>query len=234
VWSIWTRLLLAVGVLASVVLAMGTQFFDGVVYQQLHEYLPGWDALRTPGRLVIWTTLLLGLLAAGAVAAFRVRAREQSLQRRGTAIPAAWLRLAALVPVVLVLLEGLNTTPHEVVPRPPAALTEVAAPVLVLPSNQDTDQLVMLWSTDGFVPVANGGSGFSPASQHDTRQVTQSFPDQQSVSYLRSLGVATVVVLPDRVVGTPWEGVLDGSTGEEFGVGREEIGGAIVFHLGEG
>jgi hypothetical protein len=229
VWSVRVRLALAAGVAASVLVGMGTQFADGAVYQLLYDWLPGWNGLRTPGRLVIWTTLLLGVLAAGAVTAFVTRSRELALER-GSPQPGPWLRLAALLPVVLVLAEGLNTTPHPVVPPQPAALATVPGPVLVLPSNQATDQLVMLWSTDRFVPVVNGGSGFAPESLTTTRELTQTFPDQPSISHLRSLGVATVVVLP-RAAGTEWEGALRG-TGEGLGITREEIGDAVVFHLG--
>jgi hypothetical protein len=233
VWSAWSvrvRLALLAGVVASAALALGTNFFDGVAYRALHDWLPGWDGLRTPGRLLIWTTLLLAVLAAGAVAGFVARARDLALHR-GFRDPGPWLRLAALLPVVLVLAEGTGNTPHPVVPQQPPALAAVDGPVLVLPSDQATDQLVMLWSTDRFAPVVNGGSGFAPESLTRTRQITQQFPDQESVSYLRSLGVATVVVLPDRVVGTNWEGALH-ATGDGLGITREEIGGAVVFHLG--
>lgn len=209
---------------------MGTQFLDGSAYRLLYDYLPGWDALRTPGRLIIWTTLLLAILAAGTVTAFAVRIWELARERDWPA-PGPLLRIAALVPVLLVLAEGVNNTPHEVVPLQPAALATVEGPILVLPSDQATDQLVMLWSTDRFESVANGGSGFGPASLTETREATLTFPDQPSVSYLRSLGIETVVVLPDRVVGTEWEGALRG-TGDGLGVRREEIDGAVVFHLG--
>jgi len=229
IWPVRVRLLLAAGVAASVLLGMGTQFAGGGVYRLLYDWLPGWDGLRTPGRLVIWTTLLLGVLAAGAVSAFGARSRELALER-GSAHPGAWLRLAALLPVVLVLAEGLNTTPHPVVPRPPAALATVDGPLLVLPSDPATDQLVMLWSTDGFEPVVNGSSGFAPESLTTTREVTQTFPDEASISHLRSIGVVAVVVLP-TAAGTEWEGALRG-TGDGFGITREEIDGTVVFHLG--
>jgi hypothetical protein len=223
------RLWLGAGVLITGALAMGTQLAGGALYRLLYVALPGWDGLRTPGRLVLWTTLLLAVLAAGAVSALWSRARELALDR-GSPRPGGWLRLAALLPLLLVLAEGLNTTPHVVVPRQPAALATVEGPVLVLPSDQLTDMQVMMWSTDRFVPLVNGGSGFLPRSLTQTRQVTQSFPDAHSVEYLRSLGVATVIVLPDRVIGTPWEGARH-ATGAEFGVTREEIGDSIVFHL---
>jgi hypothetical protein len=231
-WSVRARLWLAAGVVLSAGLTMGTEVFDGVIYRPLFYGLPGWDALRTPGRMVIWTTLLLGLLAAGAVGALASRSRELA-RSRGFRQPGGWLRLATLLPAVLVLAEGVNTVPAVVVPPQPAALATVEGPVLVLPSNSWTDVKVMLWTTDRFVPVVNGASGFVPPPLAEARQVTQTFPDPASVDYLRSLGVATVVVLPDRVGGTPWEGAVT-ATGAELGLTREEIGGAIVFHLGPG
>lgn len=231
VWSMWTRIWLAAVVAVSVGLGMGTELFDGAGYELVYEWLPGWDALRTPGRLVIWTTLALAILAAGAVTAVADRARELALDR-GAPRPVGWLRLALFVPAALVLVEGIGTTPQVTVPQPPAALAEVEGPVLVLPSDQITDMLVMMWTVEGgrFVPVVNGGSGFLPPSLWETRQVTQSFPDQASVDYLRSLGVSSVVVLPDRVAGTPWASAVD-PAGVELGLTREEIHGSIVFHL---
>ncbi len=229
VWSLRARLWLSAGVVVTVILAMGTEFAEGALYRPLFEALPGWDGLRTPGRLVIWTTLLLGVLAAGAVSALVARARELAVHR-GSPYPVGWLRWAAIAPLVLVLLEGLNTTPHVIVPPQPRALAVVEGPVLVLPSDQITDMQVMMWTTDRFVPLVNGGSGFAPTSLTEVRRITTAFPDHASVSHLRSMGVATVVVLPDRVIGTPWEGALY-ATGEEFGVTREEIDGVLVFHL---
>lgn len=228
-WSVRTRVWLAAGVVVTAGLALGTELFDGAVYRLLYEWLPGWDALRTPGRMVVWTTLLLGILAAGAVAALAARARDLA-QARGAPRPGGWLTLVLLVPAALVLVEGISTTPHVVVPPAPPALASATGPMLVLPTSHEADTLVMLWNTDRFVPQVNGGSGFSPPSLHATRRAVETFPDDESVSYLRSLGVSTVVVLPDRVAGTPWEDVPD-SPAEPAGVRREEVAGGIVFHL---
>jgi hypothetical protein len=227
IFSIWTvrqRLLLLAGVVVSLALAMGTEFFDGDAgYLLLFKHLPGWDGLRTPGRLVLWTTLLLGVLAAGAVSAFVERAKE-------LAGPRPWLRFAALVPLVLVLVEGLNTTPHPIVPEQPAALRTVNGPMMVLPSDQLTDENIMLWATDEFQPMVNGGSGFVPVQQNQTRQVVQAFPDQNSINYLRELGVKTVVILRDRVGGTPWQAAPDIPV-DGLGITREQVGDALVYHL---
>ncbi|MGW4291582.1 hypothetical protein ACWEH1_00780 [Micromonospora chersina] len=230
VWRVRHRLFLLAGVLVTMALAMGTRFLGGrFTYVPLFEHLPGWNGLRTPGRMMLWATLLLGLLAAGAVTAFCARVRELAAERVPP-WPGPWLRLATLVPLLLVVVEGLNVTPHPVVPRQPAVMRTVDGPMLVLPSSQNLDQPVMLWSTDRFQRMVNGGSGFTPESQAQAREFTVSFPDFASVDYLRRRGVKNVVVLRDRLGGTPWEGMLDRPV-DGLGVTREEVGDAVVYRL---
>ncbi len=230
VWRVRHRIFLLAGVVVTMALAMGTKFFGGrFTYVPLFDYLPGWNGLRTPGRLMLWSTLLLGLLAAGAVTAFCARVRELAAERVPS-WPGPWLRLATLLPLLLVIGEGLNTTPHPVVPEQPAVMRVVDGPMLVLPSSQGLDQPVMLWSTSRFQDMVNGGSGFTPVLQARVREVAVTFPDQYSVDYLRQLEVKTVVVLPDRLGGTPWEGLLDRPT-DGLGITREEVGDAVVYRL---
>lgn len=230
IWKLRHRLLLLAGVLVTMTLAMGTRFIGGTfTYVPLFEHLPGWDGLRTPGRMMLWSTLLLGLLAAGAVSAFASRVREITAERIPP-WPGPWLRLATLLPLLLVVVEGLNNTPHPVVPAQPAAMRTVDGPLLVLPSSQNLDQPVMLWSTSRFQDVVNGGSGFTPEQLADVRRVTFAFPDQTSVNHLRTLGVRTVVLLRDQVAGTPWEATIDAPV-DALGIAREEIGETVVFRL---
>lgn len=232
IWTVRQRILLAAGVVLSVFLAMGTAVFDGgrPGYMTLYDVLPGWDALRTSGRLVIWTTLLLGILAAGAVSAFVEQATQVSVERV-PARPHPLLRFATLIPVVLVLIEGLNNTPHPVVPAPPPSLAQIKGPMLVLPSDQLRDEHVMVWLTDRFQPIVNGGSGFTPNRTRDVREAVKTFPDVNSVNMLRELGVTTVVVLKDYVGGTPYEGALTASV-DGLDVKREEKTDAVIFTLG--
>jgi hypothetical protein len=234
VFSLWTvrqRLLLLAGVLVSGILAMGTAFFGGTwTYLPLFEHLPGWDGLRTPGRIMLWTTLLLGILAAGAVGAFAERARLISEAERVPPRPGPFLRLVTLLPLLLVVVEGLNATPHETVPPQPAAMRVATGPILVLPSNQNSDQHVMLWSTSRFQDIVNGGSGFTPNRLAEVRQVTANFPDAASVDYLRRMGVRTVVVLRDRIAGTPLEASINLPV-DGLGIQREEMGDTVVYRL---
>ncbi|WP_199736598.1 hypothetical protein [Micromonospora sp. HM5-17] len=292
-WRIRHRVVLAVGVLVSVVLASGTTFGgDGNPgYATLVLYVPGWDAIRTPGRLVLWTTLLLGILAAGALTALTRQPATDPVgegtapvsgagadaagePKRDAAEPSATpgapppapaprpgrpvlrparypvppepvakprptagrgartlARLVAAIPLALVVLEGVNTTPHAPVIPQPAALRGAEGPLLVLPASGTLEFSVMLWSTDGFPKIVNGLASFTPESQARTHAVTTSFPDRASVDYLRGLGIRTVVVLPEYLPGSPWQDVLSRPV-DGLGVTREEIGGHVVFRLG--
>jgi hypothetical protein len=230
IWSLRQRLLLWGGVVLSIILAMGTAFFGGRPgYMTLYDILPGWDAIRTPGRLVIWTTLLLALLAAGAVTAFAEQAKEISLERV-TSRPHPLLRFATLIPVVLVLVEGLNVTEHPVVPLQPPSMATVQGPVLVLPSDQLHDENIMIWSTDRFEKLVNGGSGFTPNSTSQIRELAKTFPDQASIDWLRDNGVRTVLVLKEHVRGTPYEPALTAPV-DGLDIRREEAPDAVIFSL---
>jgi hypothetical protein len=238
VWTLRQRLLIAVAAVATMVFALGTNGpFDGKLgYLVLYKLLPGFDAIRTPGRLIVWTTLVLALLAAGAVSWLH----ERSTNRMPAAVSSPTRRLAAagvaVLGTVLLLVEGLNVLPHPVVPTAPAALRSehsdvVEAPYFVLPSDQGTDQLVMMWSIDGFPRIVNGSSGLTPISLTEMRAGTASFPDAQSIELLRRYGVKTVVVLRDRIDGTPWENAADAPI-DGLGIGRQEIENAVVYDLG--
>jgi hypothetical protein len=200
IWTVRARLLLLAGVVVSVALGLGTNGPDGgqLGYLWLFEHLPGFQGLRTPGRMIVWTTLLLAILAAGAVDEAARRLREGSAERAGASAGrlSLFARAALTLPLALVFVEGMNNTPHPVMPDQPASLSTVTGPYLVLPSYPLLDQHVMLWSTDGFQPVANGGSGFVPSEIYNIRKNMATFPDALSAGYLRLVGIHTVVVYP--------------------------------------
>jgi hypothetical protein len=228
-WRLWQRIALFVGVIFSATMAMGTRFLDGKLYQLFYDNLPGWSAIRTPGRLIIWTTLLLGLLAAGTVSAFGDRAAEVSTERV-PARPHPLIAAAMLIPVILVLAEGLQRMDVPTVKQQPTSIATMTGPALVLPSDQLNDENVMLWSTDRFAKLVNGGSGFTPQSLEQTREAVKSFPDQASVDYLRRLGVQEVIVLRRPSLGQAPDSALT-ATGDGLGIKREERDDAVVFYL---
>jgi hypothetical protein len=231
VWSVRWRLALAGGTILTAFLAMGISapLRGKTGYVLLYWVLPGWDALRTPGRLVLWTTLLLGLLAAGAVCACAQRLRRYAAARYTDRHQ--WVvRLALIVPLALVLIEGRPALAYPAVPSRPAAVHTAQPPLLVLPSDVTIDQTTMLSAVDRFPAMVNGYSGFTPQSQVAVRSAAQHFPDQASVDLLRHLGVKTVVVLKREVVGTPYETVAARDVAN-LHISRDEDADTVVYRL---
>jgi succinate dehydrogenase hydrophobic anchor subunit len=215
-WSLATRLFLGAGVLIGMLFALGT---NGPAFVLLWKYLPGFDGSRTPGRLIIWSTILLCLLAAGFVTRLGEAGRAP--------VPA---RTAAVFLLVLVLVEGLPNVDHVTVAGQPAAMAAARGPMIVLPSDDSIDLNVMLWSTNGFPVMTNGASSIDTPGHQAIRELMKRFPDADAVARLRSIGIRSVVVLPDRVRGTPYEAVPDRPiTG--LGITRTEIGGGLVYTL---
>ncbi|WP_306211478.1 hypothetical protein [Actinoplanes sp. RD1] len=231
VWRRWQRLVLLAGAVVAAVLALGTTVLDGKwTYLPLFGHFPSSLGLRIPGRLMLWVTLLLAILAAGAVAEF-VRRVEQFAESRFPPWPGPWLRLATFVPVLLVLVEGWNATAHPVVPAQPAAMRTVSGPMLVLPTAELSDQTTMLWSTSRFQQVANGSGGFAPARQIELRRAVATFPDAASIDYLRGLGIGTVLLLRPQAAGTPWERAGDLPV-DNFGITRQDLdANTVIFRL---
>ena len=203
-WSLRARLWLLGGALFSAYLALGLNvpFGRHVGYVLLFKFAPGWDAIRTPGRLTIWTTLLVAVLAAGALtelsrrcgAALRRRPFRLLAGPRAVAVAVAGV-VALALPLLAVLGEGLHRLDFPTVPPPPAAMRTAAGPLLVLPTSQVVDENVMLWSTATWPRTVNGGSGFTPRLQGHLREALTAFPDEHTVRLLREVGVRTVIVL---------------------------------------
>jgi hypothetical protein len=178
------RLWLAAASVVLALLALGTSLGPLSPYRLLYEIAPGWDAVRTPGRLVTLLTLTLGLLAGAGAERLAPRLRARS---------------AALLPLIplVVLLEGWAPPTVAHVPREPAGFASAPAPVLHLPSNRFVDARYMLWSTDGFPPIVNGWSGFEPTLLRQVQAATMGFPaNRRGTQLLRRLGVRSVVVHP--------------------------------------
>ncbi|MEP6695507.1 MAG: hypothetical protein ABJA34_01375, partial [Pseudonocardiales bacterium] len=190
------RICLLAVVATSVLIGLGTTLAGGrYTIVILQAYVPGWQSVRTTGRLVLYTTLALALLAAYAVN------RLQDVLPRTRLVAVALLVLPALV-----LAEGVGVVPHPRMPAVPAALRHVKGPVLVLPSDYPHDALATYWSTQSWPRMANGSTSVEPRQIDRLRERTRAFPDAASVAYLRQLGVRTVVLLPGSAAGTPWEG----------------------------
>jgi hypothetical protein len=222
IWTVRQRVLLGVGIAVGVLCALGT---NGPLYRYLFLYLPGFDGARTPGRLILWPTLLLGVLAAGLIT--HLSRRAAAATRPEYARTAA--RVVAVPLLIVVLFEGLPKLDHVVMPAAPAALAAAPAPLIVLPSDEGIDLNVMLWSTAGFPRMVNGAASINTPDHQAIRDLMQTFPSAPCLDRLRGLGVRGVVVIRGRVVGTAFEPVLNAPPTP--GVTRRDIGPDILYTL---
>ncbi|HEX3318188.1 MAG TPA: hypothetical protein VHR88_09220 [Solirubrobacteraceae bacterium] len=194
-WARWPRPLrigLVAGVVACAVLSLG---FGLPPYHLLYDLAPGWNAVRTPGRIVTLTALGLALLAA-AGADVVLGAATRRWRRVGAVA-------AGVLLVVVVLADGAGRVGDPRVPLPPPGHAALAQPQLQLPTNSSYDRLYQLWSTDGFPAIVNGVSTFDLPGLDSVRGVMRTFPDAQSVLFLRQHGIRTVVLHTRLGVGLP-------------------------------
>jgi hypothetical protein len=227
VWSRRRVLVVAgtVGVLC--VFALGpTGPLGGRVYLLLYEHAPGWQGVRTPGRLVTTAWLGLALLAAHGMTVLQAVVR-----RRG----ASWLAAPLAVALAaLAFLEGVDTAARTAVRPPPSVvLAELPQPVMVLPSEDTFDSQVMWWSTDRFPRVANGVSGFPTQELEELRAAAARLPAPDAVTRLRRSGIASLVLLRDALPGTRYAEVDAEDLAGVPGVRVDQRADAVVVLLGQ-
>ncbi|HZA57631.1 MAG TPA: hypothetical protein VE523_00415 [Solirubrobacterales bacterium] len=214
----WLRSSLGGSVVALWILQLGFQEEQGWLwpYRIIYDVLPGWEAIRTPGRLATFSTLALALLAAaGAEATVRGARRHLAERRPG---PAGTRRWAA--PVVAGLLvfgivvegRGLPFDPWDDQDQPavdevPPSVADLPAPQLHLPAEGgEENRRYVLWSTDGFPLLVNGRASTRPDSIEELITDMRDFPSEATVERLRAYGVRSVVLHTDLTQDWPQAG----------------------------
>jgi hypothetical protein len=213
---------LAAGAAITAILATGYALANGYLgYRLLYDFAPGLRAIRTSGRLLMLTSLGLGLLAAAGID--RIRA-----PREGKSY--LWRHAAAVAITAAVFFEGFGLVPHPTFPAEPQTQNRLASPQLHLPLGGLTDALYVLWSVDGFPKILNGYSGFIPTNYDRLSRLLTSFPDAASVTALRELGVRTVVLHRDLAAATIWENTTHKPL-DDLGISIEESDRLIIYRL---
>jgi hypothetical protein len=122
----------------------------------------------------------------------------------------------------------MSSAPNYEPPSAPVAMSELDGPVLFLPSD-GRDTRVQFWTIDGFVDMANGSAAFTPDELTGIREMSKSFPGDESLAALRGAGIETVVVVQDWLPGSEWAG-LD-TEAEPSGVDVERTDTVVVYDL---
>lgn len=218
------RLMLGLGVLVSGALGLGSNLAGGgdPGYMTLSRLLPGWDALRTPGRLMVWTSLLLAVLAAGAITEFVRQLPDTGWQRVAG-------RIVLVVPLVLVLAEGVNRTPTRRCRPRPRRSARPPNPCWSSPARASPNSTSCSGPPRGSPgsPTGSPTSYPQPAGHpHDEHVLPR--PGQHR---LPPAGRHPVRGRPAGSAGRhPWDGVTFRPV-EGLGITREEIDGAVLYRL---
>lgn len=195
VFSKRLRIGLGAGALLLVLLSLGVRsggLGQYLPYRALFEFAPGWQGVRTPGRLNTLTSLIFALLAAAGAAALMAR-----FSRRGVFATGGVL-------VALICFEFLGDVLPDAPPEPAGAKSAIAAPQLHLPITIAANRRYVYWSTNGFPKIVNGRASIDPTSFTKLTTEVSGFPDKRSVAALKALGVRSVVLHPYLLVGTRW------------------------------
>jgi hypothetical protein len=240
-WSRRLRLGLAGAVLVAAFFSMGLRVADGwLSYRLLYELAPGWEGIRTPGRINTLTSLGLALLASGgALALQRVVRRPIGAAAAGAAVLALALGIVVEGSGPAVRDPGRGREALKRVPAAPVGWGRAPEPRLHLPVPVTLDFsdysnfLYTVWSTDGFPEIVNGTSGFKPRLLAEVEREVQGFPDRRSVAFLRRLGVRSVVMHRQAVRGTPWEG-FEARPAKRLGLREQGEGELVLYDLRAG
>jgi hypothetical protein len=235
------RLGLALGILTVSLLALGLGLTGaGYPFRLVHDYAPGWDGVRVPGRVFTLGTLFYALLA-GAGAHVLVRRIAPWGKRHSLRALPALLGVALVIGIVG---EGAGHLAHPVVPQPARAEIGLPGPILDLPTDGPNDRLWQYFSTDGFYKIPSGNSTFDIFSVDDLRGGMDAFPDKASVEKLRYYGIRTVVLhlhvprLPG-IVGyahaePPNAALAAAKSIAGLGMTRRQVGSLVIYTVGPG
>lgn len=234
------RIGLGIGVLLFSVLALGFKVEDGLLwpYRIVYEVLPGFQGLRTPGRLVTFSSLGLALLAGAGAEALRRAYVERAKRGRLPGGPATASAMVAVL-ALCITIEGrgipfdpVNDQAQPAVPKADIRFASIRAPQLHLPALRPPDnRRYLLWSTDGFHDMINGRSSIDPVFTFSIFYRVESFPDAASVQLLRDTGVRSVVLHTDRTPNTPWAYAAEKPIAG-LGISRRRRGYDLIYELG--
>ncbi|MGE5748134.1 MAG: hypothetical protein ACM33U_12865, partial [Solirubrobacterales bacterium] len=209
--SLPRRLLVGLGIaaVAIVVLELGFREQGGLLwpYRVLYDVLPGWDAIRTPGRLATFSSLALALLAAaGAEATIRAAGRRRWPAWSAIAI-AGVLGLAIVTEGRSLPFDPFDDQAQPPVPPSGPSTADIPGPQLHLPAlTAKENRAYQLASTQGFAEIVNGRASTNPAPVLNLIRRMANFPDAATISELQEYRVRTVILHTGLTLGTPQQG----------------------------
>jgi hypothetical protein len=229
-----TRIGLGILAVAIVVLELGFREEGGLLwpYRVLYDVLPGWDAIRTPGRLATFSSLVLALLAAAGGETLVRAARRSRLPAWSSTAVAGVLVLAIVAEGRSLPFDPFGNQAMPDVPPAQRSTDEVPPPQLHLPAlTAKENRAYQLASTNGFRDMVNGRASTNPAVVLDLVKHMANFPDPATVRELQDYGVRSVILHLGLTEDTPQAGAARKSI-EGLPLSACKLPGLIVYELG--
>ena len=200
------RIGLGIAAVAFLVLSLGFREEGGLLwpYRVLYEVLPGWDAIRTPGRMATFTSLALALLAAAGAESFIRGVRRRRLPTWSAVAVTAVFAVAIVTEGRSLPFDPFDNQAEPQVPPAGPTTADIPQPQLHLPAlTAKQNRAFQLESTQGFPEIVNGRASTNPAVVLDLVKHMATFPDAATVRALQEYGVRTVILHPALTLGTP-------------------------------
>jgi hypothetical protein len=228
------RIGLGVAALAALVLQLGFREEGGLLwpYRVLYDVLPGWNAIRTPGRLATFSSLALAMLAALGTETLMRAAVRRRLPSWSPAALSGLLVLAIVTEGRSLPFDPFDNQAEPRVPELGTSTSELPTPQLHLPAlTAKENRAYQLASTDGFPDIVNGRASTNPYTVLELIRQMDSFPDSASVSRLQEYGVRTVVLHIGLTEGTPQAGAARTPIGG-LPLRAYRLPGLVVYEVG--
>jgi hypothetical protein len=180
---------------------------SGFTFPLLFRYVPPMQAMRVPSRFALIVNLAIGMLAAVGLAAVL---RNRSLRTRTV----AGVIVAGVLLVEYAARPALANAPRPsladrwLAGQPHGVLVELPLPrpEAMWPSHESR---FMFEGMVHWLPMANGYSGFFPASYLELVQIMRTFPDERSLAYLRRRKVHYVLLRENFYDANRWRDLCE-------------------------
>jgi hypothetical protein len=205
------RIVLIVALLLSlgpflVILGRTTNF--PLPYLLFYYLVPGFHAMRVPGRFALMATMAasvlaaLGFLKAGEFLQSRWRLRQPWTYRLQGLLALFWIGL-------FILELGFKPLPLAAIPTGQdvprvyrwLATKPLDGPIIELPLGESFWEALryMYFSTYHWLPLVNGSSRFYPPTYMQLRVYIADLPSRESVEFLSSIGVKALILHTDQL-----------------------------------
>jgi hypothetical protein len=209
-------------------------------YLLFYYLVPGFQAIRVPGRFALMAVLAASVLGAlGLLKMSDLLQGWRGLRPRGTHVLQGVLTFCCIGLFTVEL--GFNPMPLAGMPtgqQVPGvyqwlATKQYDGPIIELPLGEDYREALkyMYFSTYHWLPLVNGASRFLPPAHAQLSADLADFPSRKGAELLSAIGVKTVVVHTDRLDSHDAARWMKDSLAE---IGLEQMarfGGDVVYRL---